>query len=88
MISIGANDARRIGLDPGKGMQAMTHTANGQVRVFLVKLDSVRVGDVVLNNVEAMVHPNDLPVTLLGMSFLNRMEMRRSAGSLTLTKSY
>lgn len=88
MISIGANDARRIGLDPGRGMQAMTHTANGQVRVFLVKLDSVRVGDVVLNNVEAMVHPNDLPVTLLGMSFLNRMEMRRSAGSLTLTKSY
>ncbi|MDR2786758.1 MAG: TIGR02281 family clan AA aspartic protease [Candidatus Accumulibacter sp.] len=88
MIAIGARDARRIGLDPGKGAQAFTSTANGQVRVSLLRLDSVRVGDVVLNNVEATVHSNDLPVVLLGMSFLNRMEMQRSAGTMTLIRSY
>lgn len=88
MIAIGANDARRIGIDPGKGTEAFSQTANGQVRVSLVKLDSVRVGEVVLNNVEATVHPNNLPVALLGMSFLKRMEMRRSAGTMTLTKSH
>ncbi|MDR3300027.1 MAG: TIGR02281 family clan AA aspartic protease [Candidatus Accumulibacter sp.] len=88
MIAIGAGDARRIGIDPAKGVRGVSNTANGQVTVFLVKLDSVRVGDVVMNNVDATVHAHDLPVTLLGMSFLNRMEMQRSGDTMTLTKRY
>jgi aspartyl protease family protein len=88
LIALGADDARRIGLDPDKGTPALTSTANGQIKVSLVRLDSVRVGEVVLHNVEAAVHPNALPVVLLGMSFLNRMEMRRSAGTLTLIRSH
>jgi aspartyl protease family protein len=88
MVSIGAGDARRIGLDPSKGVRGISSTANGQVVVFQLKLDSVRVGDMVLNNVDALVHPQDLPVTLLGMSFLRRMEMQRSGDSMTLTKRY
>ena len=88
MVSIGAGDARRIGLDPGKGVPGVVNTANGQAAVSRVKLNSVRVGDVVLNNVDALVHQHDLPVTLLGMSFLNRMEMQRSGDTMTLIKRY
>jgi aspartyl protease family protein len=88
MISIGAGDAKRIGIDPGKGERGITNTANGQAVVSRVKLNSVRVGEIVLHNVDALVHQNDLPVTLLGMSFLNRMEMQRNGDTMTLIKRY
>ena len=88
MISIGVGDARRIGIDPSKGEAGVANTANGQTMVSRVKLNSVRVGDVVLNNVDALVHQHDLPVTLLGMSFLNRMEMQRNGDTMTLIKRY
>ena len=88
MIAIGAGDARRMGIDIKKGLRGFSNTANGRVEVTQVKLDTVRVGDVVLNNVDALVLPHDQSPALLGMSFLNRMEMQRSAGSMTLIKRY
>ena len=88
LISLGASDARRIGIDASKGQRGITNTANGQAQVSKVKLDTVRVGDVTLHNVDALVHQNDLPVALLGMSFLNRMEMQRDGGTMTLKKQY
>ena len=50
---------------------------------------SLRIGDIGINNVDAVVSENDaIGVTLLGMSFLNRMEMKRDAQSLTLVRRY
>ena len=88
MVSLGASDARRIGIDISKGQQGMANTANGQAIVTHVKLDSVRVGEIVMNNVDALVHQQDMPFALLGMSFLNRMEMQRSGDTMTLKKRY
>jgi aspartyl protease family protein len=88
MIALGANDARRIGLDPNKGEVGFSQTANGVTQVTRVKLNSVRVGDIVLNNVDATVHQQDLPYALLGMSFLNRMEMQRNGETMTLKQRY
>ena len=88
MVSLGAGDARRLGIDPSKGELGRTQTANGVTVVSHVKLDTVRVGDIVLNNVDATVHQQDMPFALLGMSFLNRMEMQRSGDTMTLKKRY
>jgi aspartyl protease family protein len=88
VISLGKSDAVRANVDFQKGQPGMSMTANGPVRVWRVTLNSVRVGDIVLNQVEASVHEHDLPITLLGMSFLNRMEMRRDGQSMTLKKRY
>lgn len=88
MISLGATDARRIGLDFNRGQKAMTQTANGQTVVSKVKLDTVRIGDVTLHNVDALIHQNEMPMALLGMSFLNRMEMQRDGGTMTLRKRF
>jgi aspartyl protease family protein len=88
MISIGIGDARRIGLDYLKGEQGFSRTANGVARVYKVKLDTVKVGDISLNGVDALVHDTDLPWALLGMSFLNRVEMNRQGENLTLVKRY
>lgn len=87
-IALGASDARRARIDAAKGTPAMTMTANGAVRVWRVKLASVKLGGITLADVDATVHEQDMPVVLLGMSFLNRMEIRRDGQSMTLTQRY
>lgn len=88
-ISLPDSVARGLGIDASKGVQGISQTANGNVRVSRVKLDSVSVGGITLYQVDALVHGSDsLPVTLLGMSFLNRTEMRREGEILTLIKRF
>jgi aspartyl protease family protein len=88
MVSIGMADARRIGVNYLEGERSSTRTANGVAPVYRVKLDIVRLGDITLNNVDALVHESEMPFVLLGMSFLNRVEMNRTGTDLTLTKRY
>lgn len=89
MVSMSNNEAKRLGIDYLKGQRGFTSTANGVVPVYKTKLDTVRVGDIELNNVDALVHEGDkLEIILLGMSFLNRVEMRRDGASMTLTKRF
>ena len=88
MISLGMNDARRVGVDFNRGEKALTNTANGQAVVSKVQLDTVRIGDVTLHNVGALIHQTDMPIALLGMSFLNRMEMQRDGSTMTLKKRF
>ena len=87
-IALGASDARRANVSTANGRPVMVQTANGVTQAWLVTLGTVRVGDVTLNNVEGMVHQHDLPMALLGMSFLNRMEMKRDGQTMTLRKRY
>lgn len=88
LIAMGRTDASRANVDYQKGQPAMSMTANGPTRIWKVSLNSVRVGDVMLNQVDAAVHEQDLPIVLLGLSFLNRMEMKRDGQAMTLKKRY
>lgn len=88
LIALPASDATRLGIDYKKGQLAQSHTANGVKTVYRVSLNSVRIGDIQLNQVEATVHETGLPIILLGMSFLNRTDMRREGDLLTLTKRF
>ena len=54
-----------------------------------MKLASVKLGDVSVNNIDAVVIPGDgLPIALLGMNFLDRFEMNREGGTMTLRKRF
>lgn len=88
MISLGATDAKRIGLDFNRGEKMISHTANGQTVVSKLQLDTVRLGDITLHGVDAVIHQNEMPIALLGMSFLNRMEMQRDGSTMTLKKRF
>ncbi|MBA3034329.1 MAG: TIGR02281 family clan AA aspartic protease [Gammaproteobacteria bacterium] len=88
LVSLGAADARRARIDASKGTPGMTMTANGPARVWRVRLESVKLGGITLRDVEASVHEQDMPVVLLGMSFLNRMEIHRDGSAMTLTQRY
>jgi len=88
-VTLSARDASRLGLDYRKGRPALMETANGDVSAYHVKLDTVRVGDVAVHNVDAVItEGNNLPVALLGMSFLSRMTIRHEGAIMTLTKRY
>jgi aspartyl protease family protein len=89
LVTIPASEAQRLGIDYRRGQQASSQTANGRVMVWRVRLDSVAVGPLILTSVDAVVHESPgLDVALLGMSFLNRTEIRREGANLTLTKRY
>lgn len=88
-ITLSAREAGRLGLDYRNGQKSLMETASGDVLTYRVKLDTVRVGDVVMHNVDAVVtEANSLNVALLGMSFLDRVNIRREGQIMTLTKRY
>ena len=89
ITALPAADARRLGIDVSKGQPVLMRTANGTARGRQVKLDVVTVGGVTLYGVDAVVMDGDgLAFPLLGMSFLNRMDMKREGSVMTLTKRY
>lgn len=89
MVAIPGAEARRIGLRFTEGRKSVVQTANGPAPAYYIKLNSVKVGDIELLNVDAMVlDGGGLPQPLLGMSFLNRVEMRNEGGSLTLKRRF
>jgi aspartyl protease family protein len=89
MVSMSVEDARRAGVNYLAGERGYSQTANGVTSVYKVKLGQVTLGDITLRDIDGVVHENSaLPVVLLGMSFLGKLEMRREGGSLTLTRRY
>jgi aspartyl protease family protein len=82
-VALGAADARRAGINFRQGQPAISTTANGQMRSWLITLSSVTLGGVTLRNVGASVSESDHPV-LLGMSFLKRMSVNVDGQIMTL----
>lgn len=89
LISMNSAEAKRLGINYLKGERGLASTANGVVPAYKVELDEVRVGAITLRNVGALVQEGaGPPLVLLGMSFLNRVEMVRNGDSMTLQKRF
>jgi aspartyl protease family protein len=87
-VVLPAADARRLGIDYRKGERGQSRTAGGVVPVFRITLNRVRVGDIELSNVEGVVIEQGLDIALLGMSFLNRVDMKHDGRTMTLTRRF
>jgi aspartyl protease family protein len=89
-VAMNASQARRLGIDfHVVGKPAEVTTASGVVRAWAVTLNSVKVGDLEVRNVPAVVLEGAQPkVTLLGMSYLGRMEILHEGQLMTLRKRY
>ena len=87
-IGLGVAEAERIGLKYQNGDRVQMSTANGVVQGWRMTLDSVRVGDVSVGGVEAVVSPVSMPYVLLGNSFLNRFQMNRTNDQMVLEKRF
>jgi len=87
-IGMGAADAERLGIDYKSGQPVRMSTANGIAPAWRVQLASVRIRDVEVHNVDAVVSPQPMPFVLLGNSFLNRFQMRRENDQMVLERRY
>ena len=89
IIALNANTARAMGVDYKKGVPSRVATASGVVNAWAVTLDSVDVGGIRINHVQASVLEGAFPeVVLLGMSYLQHVELRERDGVLSLTSKY
>lgn len=86
LVGIGRPDAERIGLNYQKGQPVRLSTANGIAQGWRIKLDSIRIGDVEVFGVEAIVTPQPMPFVLLGNSFLTEFQMTRMNDRMVLEK--
>jgi len=90
LVSLSSGDAKRAGINYLAGQKAVMQTANGTTTAFRVKLDKVRLGDIELTNVDGVVVEGNVmgEFGLLGLSFLNRVNMQREGTTMTLTKRF
>jgi aspartyl protease family protein len=87
IIALRAEDAKRLGIDPApREYTIKMDTAGGVVRGAPVRLAAVEVGPILVQDVSAVVMPNDkLSTNLLGMTFLSRIRrFEFRTGSLVL----
>lgn len=87
-VALGMAEAERLGIDYRKGRLGQGLTANGVVSVYHVKLNSVRIGDVEVYDVDASVLPVSGGPILLGNSFLTRFQMTRHNDQLVLERRF
>ena len=88
-VSMNEGLARKLRLDYKNGMPVTVETASGKSEAYRVELDKVTVGSITLNNVDGLVLKGNNPeVTLLGMSFLGRLEIQQTQNLMVLRKKY
>ena len=85
-VAIGRSDADRMGLNYKNGQPVRMSTANGVAQGWRMKLDSVRIGDVEVFGVEAVITSQPMPYVLLGNSFLTEFQMTRMNDQMVLEK--
>lgn len=84
-VSMSARTANDLGISYRTGKQIQLLTANGPTVDRAVILSSVTVGNITLNQVEAVVGEADHPL-LIGMSFLGRLTINTDGNGMTLVK--
>ncbi len=89
-IAMSSVEAKRLGIQYWlSGEKIMVNTASGMARAYAITLNRVQVGSIGINNVSATVvegsNPQDI---LLGMSFLNRVDMTNSGNVMVLRSKF
>lgn len=87
-LVLGQADAERLGLKTNGTQRVGMQTANGTVTGHSLKLQRVRLGDVEVSDVAAVILPQPMPYVLLGNSFLTRFQMQRHNDQMTLQRRY
>lgn len=85
-IAIGRADADRMGLPYLQGAPIMMRTANGTAQGWRIRLDSVKLGDMELYGIDAVVAPESMPYVLLGNNLLAQFQMTRRGSEMVLEK--
>ena len=85
-VSMSSDLAKQLKIKYEKGNKIQLETAKGMSIAYEIKLKKVKVGDIELYNILGVVS-DDMPnITLLGMSFLRKLDMKRKGKTMILEK--
>jgi aspartyl protease family protein len=85
-VAVPESVAQTLRLERGERVQVST--ANGRTDAFRTTLQRLQIGDIVLNNVRALVVPGlDGERVLLGMSAVKQLEFTQRGGTLLLRQT-
>ncbi len=88
-VAMSQREADRLGLVYEGNRKSLIQTASEIVPVWNVKLDSVGVGRISIPQVDAVVFQGNHPSTvLLGMSFLQHLNLQRNGASMVLEQKF
>ncbi len=86
-VAMNYHEAERLGIDYRGGTPITVDTANGSAKAFMVTLQSVSVGNIVVHQVIANVSTTSSPsVILLGNSYLSKVDLKIDHGVLVLAE--
>jgi len=86
VVVINANMAKTLGLSVEEGVEAYASTASEDLQVTMVILKEMSVGEIKRSNVQAIIMDGENPKDiLLGMSFLQHVDISEKAGLMVLT---
>ncbi len=89
VVAMNARQATALGIDYTTGTPSKLETASSVIDAWMVSLASVEVGGIRVDNVRATVAEGDYPSTiLLGMTYLQHVEMRERDGVLSLSRAW
>ena len=89
VVAMSARHASALGVDYRAGMPSKLETASATIDAWMVTLRSVEVGGIRVENVRATVTAGEYPSTvLLGMSYLQHVELREREGVLSLSRAW
>jgi aspartyl protease family protein len=85
LIAMNLATAKRLNIDYEKGTPSRIQTANGIAEIRVVNLNKVTIGEITYYNIAASVSLNNaLTVTLLGNSFLSKVNLSTDKGILIM----
>lgn len=79
-VAISQSLASKLGVSSRNAVQ--TQTANGTVTAYLARLNTVKLGPIEVHDVSATIAPNLSGDVLLGMAFLDRMDIHLFQGEM------
>lgn len=88
MVTLSVAQAEQLGLNYKQGYPQPTSTANGVIPGWRIKINNLRVGDVTLYDIDAVVSSGAMPFVLLGNNFLGRFQMNRNNDQMVLDKRF
>jgi aspartyl protease family protein len=88
-VALSERHARGLNLQYRRtGRETRVETASGVARAWSITLDRVKIGEIELRHIPAVVMEGELPgEVLLGMSFLSSLQIRHQGNLMLLSKS-
>jgi aspartyl protease family protein len=89
LVVLSSREADLMGIEYADGTPGLSTTASGTAPIYVIQADTISIGLIEIRNVKMAVVVGNFPViALLGMTFLDKMDMTRSGNRMGLTKRF